>query len=532
MASTAAPPYVVPSAPGVEITPVLTVGDAVPEADAPQDHFDSEVRMVNGVVTHVPVPQDGVYRMVGIPDGLGAFDNAENRGRGQVGDDDGDNGFGRGGRNGGTFTVLMNHELSANEGAVRDHGATGAFVSRWVLRKSDLTVISGDDQIKQVLIRNPATGGYEPAVYAFNRLCSADLAKPTAFFDPETGRGTRDRLFLDGEETRPPNDPRYGKAFAHVVTGPENGNSYELADVGEMSFENVVASPFPQRKTIVVALDDSTNRFTNGTPPADAANPPSEVYVYVGEKTKHGNPIERAGLTGGSLSGVRVLGKPSEPTVVSGDRFELTAMSDAAQAEGFALQTEAISKQVTQFRRVEDGHWDPSHPRDFYFVTTDQFAGQTRLWRLRFDDITRPERGGRIDIMYDSPAGVPGEMFDNITIDGRGRVLIQEDPGNNPYLAKIHAFNTETRVLKEVAQSNPALFGVPPVKTVDEEHSGIIDVSDILGPGTFLFDTQAHLRLADPELVEDGQVLSMTIDFSKLRDGDTPVFDDLIDGGR
>ncbi len=49
----------------------------------------------------------GTYSMSGIPDGLGAFDN-----------------------NNGSFTLLMNHELGNTLGAVRDHGAKGAFVSQ------------------------------------------------------------------------------------------------------------------------------------------------------------------------------------------------------------------------------------------------------------------------------------------------------------------------------------------------------------------------------------------------------------------
>ena len=52
---------------------------------------------------------DGVtpYRMVGIPDGLGAYDNGN-----------------------GTFTVLMNHEIAGGGGVARAHGSAGAFVSK------------------------------------------------------------------------------------------------------------------------------------------------------------------------------------------------------------------------------------------------------------------------------------------------------------------------------------------------------------------------------------------------------------------
>jgi hypothetical protein len=59
----------------------------------------------------------GGYRMVGIPDGLGAFDNGD-----------------------GTFTLLMNHELGNTAGITRAHGSVGAFVSEWVVDKTTLQV--------------------------------------------------------------------------------------------------------------------------------------------------------------------------------------------------------------------------------------------------------------------------------------------------------------------------------------------------------------------------------------------------------
>jgi hypothetical protein len=60
-------PYLVPTVPGVEITPMMTVGESV------------------------NLKPDGVtpYRAVGIMDGMGAYDNGD-----------------------GTFTLLMNHELT------------------------------------------------------------------------------------------------------------------------------------------------------------------------------------------------------------------------------------------------------------------------------------------------------------------------------------------------------------------------------------------------------------------------------------
>src|SRR5262245_14305816 len=84
-------PYLVPTAAGVQLTSIISVGD----------------------------PADNGYKMVGIPDGLGAFDNGN-----------------------GTFSVTMNHEIALPAGVVRAHGSNGAFVSKWVIRKSDLRVLS------------------------------------------------------------------------------------------------------------------------------------------------------------------------------------------------------------------------------------------------------------------------------------------------------------------------------------------------------------------------------------------------------
>jgi len=45
------------------------------------------------------------FRLAGILDGMGAFDNGD-----------------------GTFTVLVNHEIGSNRGIIRSHGGRGAFL--------------------------------------------------------------------------------------------------------------------------------------------------------------------------------------------------------------------------------------------------------------------------------------------------------------------------------------------------------------------------------------------------------------------
>jgi hypothetical protein len=470
--TTSVPAYLIPTAPGVEITPLLTTGDAV-----------------------------GGYRMAGIPDGLGAFDNGD-----------------------GTFTVLMNHELRSGNGVSRAHGNKGAFVSKWVIDKATGNVLSGQDQIKTVFLYDPATGGYVNASPAFNRFCSANLAAQTAFFNPATGLGTTQRIYTNGEEAVD------GRAMAHIVS---TGESFELAGMGNYAFENVVASPFPQDLTIVAAQDDSNRLFTSegagitidpvtGLP----IEPPSEVYFYIGQKKGTGSIIDKAGLTGGILHGLKVGAAANEAAVHSGDRFTLAALGDVSALDDKQVQAASIAAGVTQFRRPEDGAWDPTNPSVYYFVTTDVFGGDTRLWKVSFDDITHPELGGKIEIAQDSPASKFGEMFDNVTVNPNGDVLIQEDVGNNVYLGQILQHDASTGDLFAIAKHDPRFFldtdpatpGVQPAAdadpympgnqgTQDEESSGIIDISGILGPGHYLADVQAHYANSDPELVEGGQLL-------------------------
>ena len=115
-----------------------------------------------------------------------------------------------------------------------------------------------------------------------------------------------------------------------------------------------------------------------------------------------------------------------------------------------------------------------------------------------------------------------------MTIDGKGNLLIQEDPGNNAQLARIIAFNIGTGDRGVVAEFDRKLFrgkaGDPGFITQDEESSGIIDARKLLGRGWFLFDAQVHKANPDVEKVEFGQLLALHV--RKFRD----VYD--IDGAK
>ena len=458
--SSSASPYVLAVDPSVSTRSLLTVGDETSDGTG--------------------------WQMVGIPDGLGAFDNGD-----------------------GTFTVLMNHELTPTDGVVRDHGSKGAFISTLTIDKTTLEVTAGHDLIQTVHQYNAVTDTFFTATTAFNRFCSADLAQPSAFYNVQTGLGYNGgELFLNGEESG-----TEGRAFAHIASGAEAGNSYELAFLGNMAFENVVANPGTGNTTVVAVTDDGTN---------------GQVYFYFGQKQATGSAVEKAGLMGGSLYGIHVndLDDPANANVLTdnnesnatnlgGDHqsaFSLVNLGNVSDLTGAALDAASEAAGVSSFLRPEDGAWSTLDPDIFYFVTTNAFGSPSRLWAAEFNDASNPAAGGTIKMLLDGTEGQ--QMLDNITVSNDGKIIMQEDVGGNAHIGKIWQYDPANDVLTLLAQHDPDRFdpaapvGGEPFLTIDEESSGIIDVTDFLGSAgqnVFVWDVQAHYAIPG-ELVQGGQL--------------------------
>jgi secreted PhoX family phosphatase len=475
--STNTPPYIQAIAPDVQFTSILTTGDVVSN-----------------------------YKMGGVPDGLGAYDN----------DDD-------------TFTVLMNHEISANAagplGITRAHGGKGAYVSEWVINKKTLAVVSGNDLMKNVYQSNtsgswvpvPATGTLGQTS-SFARFCSADLADRSAFYNKTSRKGTKNRIFLNGEES----NPTYQRGLAHVATGKDKGSTYVLpwAASANASWENLLANPYSGDRTVVIGNADGG---TNG------------VYVYVGAKSKVGNDIEKAGLIGGTLYRVAVNGKAAESRAADAG-LGLVVNSRGNYEGNFGLVAGADTANVasTRFLRPEDGAWDKKNRNRYYFVTTDQMdatkdsnintdiatnqIGRSRLWALTFTDSANPELGGKVEMLLDGTSTKGDyQMFDNITVNDDGTLVMQEDVGNNQHRGKMWQFNPVDGSMLKLAGFDKALFGdIGQLGTLtkDEETSGVIDITEILDREDDnvynLFVAQNHAASGDPETVEGGQLLLMT----------------------
>jgi len=510
-------PYLLPTATGWSATSLLTTGNVI-----------------------------GGYTMVGIPDGLGAYASGRN-----------------------TITVLMNHEVAAtsgrgtgNVGGASGSGATqGGFVSQWTIDRNSLQVISGRDFVNTPANFNiwdqsqnkyvtgaeikAGTGTALPAsVLNLGRLCSADLPAASAFYNVATGKGYNGQIFLNGEEGATPAGIR-NRAFGWV-TGAQT--AYELPAFARAfanaspnsaaAFENLLANPHTGDKTVVMANSDG------GT---------NQVAVYIGTKNDTGaTPVDRAGLNNGQLYGIRIGSFTAENRDTN---VGLTKGAGGLGTGTTATVSLVAPNQGTTLLRPEDGAWDPRNPNRYFFVTTDRQnlsapgqnvnpdgtsgngqVGRSRLWSITFDDVANMKTDGtptgRIELLLDGREG--GDMYDNITIDERGVITLNEDTGNTAHNAKIWTYDTNTGQLTQVFKHDPAKFGdlvnaaftLPTAPfTTDKETSGVLDVTALFRDAAWyrgssrvlLTVQQAHFPYPTTDafgaqLVEGGQLLLLVQD--------------------
>ena len=189
---TAKPAYLVPTAPGVKIDPILSTSDIV-----------------------------GTYQMSGIPDGLGAYP------LGRHGDDDDDD-RGRSSK-GGMFVVAMNHELGRS------------FPNRPPGVDSRISRLEIDRATRSVHHAEYLFTGNE----GFERFCSATMAMIH-------GRP----MYFTGEEAVPMDNQPPGPAHdgSSIVMDPETGMWRETPHFGHLQHENVV--PVKLKKWVFLTSED------------------------------------------------------------------------------------------------------------------------------------------------------------------------------------------------------------------------------------------------------------------------------------
>jgi hypothetical protein len=510
---TAQTPMLTGVMPGVEVEPLLTVGDVLPSG----------------------------FRFEAVPDGI----SVRTRGQGRV-------------------DLLVNHETSkvpfpynaaTPTAANGENDFDNAQVSHLILNQHSGGILNGSFAIS-------SSAGYQ-------RLCSNYLATAREGFD-------RDILFtneeaidyvLRQERSWPPviGDPNEKQIGLVVALDVRTGKHGPIPGMGRHNHENAVA--IPGFDDLVVVSGDDT--FTNGQltiPPggpitATARPAQSQLYSYIAPDTDslladrgelwafvsddpdvtdyydftpgstksvsgHFVRVPKNVATGLDTDGSELkaadVGFPLPPNDGSWQRDNRTTVPTGLDGPQWVLEYWSQLNNAFQFVRVEDIAYDkrPGMGNVVYIVDSGRGtagasqAGRStngRVWKMVLDP-SDPTRVTSLSILVegdDNPVKTLNEVHqpDNLESTPAG-LLITEDPGSSQQFpvgstdpaattARLWwvPFSGSPQVVVKVNQSADGgptdVDGRPAGNLGAWESSGIVDASAAFGPGSFLIDVQA-----------------------------------------
>jgi hypothetical protein len=442
------------------------------------------------------------YRMVGIPDGLGAHPNGD-----------------------GTSTLFMNHELgftALSEPVVGGPTNRGAIVSQWIL-DADGDPVAGRRAYDQIFDENtllgpaPVVGNEAQMPRQLARFCSGFLGGPANGFDRP--------IYLTNEESSGAEtfDGRGGLSVAIF-----DGELHTLPKLSRFPKENTNVQPGQDIRTVILPTEDGPATLDN------------QLYMYVGTKDRSASAtvLARNGLDNGKLYVFRSLDPElnSERTFTSGSvTGKWVEIPDAETLTDTQLEAASDAAGAMTFVRPEDGAFNPDNPNEFFFDTTGSSSGADdgvnelgRLYSLRLNK-SDPLKPATLSIVYnaDTVVAAGGDIAispDNIGVSGR-YLMINEDgttesravmaaKGRDGSIWRFNLVKGRVGVVAStatrVAQLDPPGRDGIPVGPGVWETSGIIDASGLFGADTWLSDVQAHPPTGAPGgptvTVEDGQL--------------------------
>jgi hypothetical protein len=506
---------------GVEVTPLLTVGDVLPSG----------------------------YRYEAIPDGI----SVRTRGEGRA-------------------DLFVNHETAkvpfpfnrANPTAANgENDFDNSQVSRLILNQHSAGVLNGSFVI-------PSSAG-------FQRFCSNYLATAKEGFDRDiffTNEESPDYV-LRQEASWPPalDDPAQQENGVVIALDVRNGKSKTIFGMGRHNHENDVAIP-GYGHPVVVSGDDT---FTSGPLTIPAGGPlaagsrpaQSQLYSYSASSTDAlwndqgdlwafvadspaggptvddyydftpGSSLSVSGhfvqvpkniATGHNADGSELkaadVGFPSPPNDGSWQRDLRSTATPQIGIDGpqWALEYWSQLNHVFQFVRVEDIAYDkrPGKGNVVYVVDSGRGtagasqAGRStngRVWKMVFDP-NDPTKVTSLSILVegdDNPVKTLTEIHqpDNVESTATG-LLLTEDPGSSQQFAPTDTSANATtarlwyvpfsgatpQVVVKIDQSADGgptdVDGRPAGNLGAWETTGIVDASAAFGPGMFLINVQAH----------------------------------------
>ena len=504
--------------PGVQVTPILTVGDVLPSG----------------------------FRYEAVPDGI----SLRTRGQGRV-------------------DLFINHETSkvpfpyntaAPTAANGENDFDNSQVSQLILNQHSAGVLNGSFAIS-------SSSGYQ-------RFCSNYLATSKEGFD-------RDILFANEEAidyvyrqeaSWPPvmGDPAEKQIGLVVALDVQTGKHHPIYGMGRHNHENSV--PIPGFEDLVVLSGDDT--FTNGpltgvTFPAGVTVPAqAQLYSYIASDTDalladegdlwafvsdtpgftdyydfipgsaqsitgHFIQVPKNIATGLNPDGSEIkaadVGFPLPPTNGSWQRDNRTTVPTGLDGPQWVLEYWSDINNVFQFVRIEDIAYDkrPGMGNVVYVVDSGRgSAGQGagistngRVWKMVLD-LNDPKVVTSLTVFVEGDDNVVKTLTevhqpDNIETTATG-ILLTEDPGSS------QQFTAAQQVSDAARATTARLMWVPFVgsgagapqtvvkvnQSADEgptdvdtntaagnwgawESTGIVDASEAFGPGYFLINVQA-----------------------------------------
>jgi hypothetical protein len=528
---------------GVEITPLLTVGDVLPSG----------------------------FRFEAIPDGI----SVRARGKGRV-------------------DVFVNHETSnvpfpyasaAPAEATGENDFDNAQVSKLVLNAQSAGTLSGSFVISSDL-------GYQ-------RFCSNYLATKAEGFSRDilfTNEESPDYVFRQEASWPPPiGDPAEEEAGLVVALDVRTGQLHEIYGMGRHNHENAVAIPGYGHPVVLSGDDTFTSGPLTGITFPDGVTVPSQsqLYSYIAKNTNavladqgdlwafvsdtpgvknyydvipgsgtavtgHFIQVPRNIATGLNPDGTEIraadVGFPLPPTNGTWQTDLRSATPVGIDGPQWVLEYWSDVNNVFQFVRVEDIAYDkrPGMGNVVYIVDsgrgrsasasqdTPNFKSTNgRVWKMVLDP-SDPTVVTSLTVFVegdDNPVKTLDEVHqpDNIESTPTG-LLLTEDPGSsqqfiladqglpNATTARLWyvPFSGTPQVVAKVNQSadggSTDVDGRAAGNWGAWESSGIVDASAAFGPGAFLIDVQAHTLWVERAPGEDNNGDGFP-DFTYKREG-------------
>jgi hypothetical protein len=438
----------------------------------------------------------------------------------------------------GTFDIYVNHELSqvpfGNLGGTPPQtraDATNSLLAKLRLHQKSAGVLKGSYVI-------PSSAGYQ-------RFCSNFAVGKAQGFDRNlilTNEEARDIVLRQEDSWHQPGvslaEPNAEQAGVAVAYDVKSGAYKSIYSMGRSNHENEVAVP-GYGHPVVFTGDDTFDAPGSQLYMLSAAsgsafwNDQGTLYAFVSDTAginDYGDLTTASPSVNGHFVPVPeaiAKGKVNGHEAKAAD-FGYPAPPSAAIPDGPQWVLEYWSQNVAhafQFIRIEDLAYDRTNGKVLYFADTGEPRAKpdAATGVLKRDSTGGgPYMNGRLyklALNSSDPTGsatlsiLPGANFDDNGYNSAtsphqpdnvettaSAIYFTEDPGSHnsqPTFAgatnaRVWKYDLTTHALTVVAEVNQrtALSGV--ANKGAWESSGIVDVSRIFGPGSFLIDVQAH----------------------------------------